>query len=194
MAADQGARGEYRRVHILGASGTGSSTLARALASRLSTQAFDTDDFYWKPSDPPFEQRRAPDERLRLMQEVFLPRRNWILSGSFVGWGDPIIPRLTHVIFLTLAPGPRLARLRARERRRLGAEIAEGGALAARFRGFLDWAMSYDDPAFLGRSRRMHEAWLATLPCPVIRLDSAPQIEDLVGAALAELDRAGPAA
>jgi adenylate kinase family enzyme len=183
-----------RRVHILGASGTGTSTLARALASELETQAFDTDDFYWKPSDPPFAEKRGIGERLALMQEMFLPRRDWVLSGSLVGWGDPVIPRLTHVVFLTLAPGPRLARLRARERRRYGAEIAEGGAMVERFRGFLDWAMSYDDPTFTGRSRRMHEEWLAGLPCPVIRLDASRPATELVAAALAELDRTGAAA
>ncbi|MDH3263126.1 MAG: adenylate kinase [Paracoccaceae bacterium] len=180
-----------RRVHITGASGTGTSTLARAIASELSTQAFDTDDFYWRPSDPPFQEKRSPPERLGLMGEMFLPRRDWVLSGSLVGWGDPVIPRLTHVIFLTLAPGPRLARLRARERRRYGDEIAAGGALAERFRGFLDWAMSYDDPTFPGRSRRMHEDWLARLDCPVIRLDAALPVAELAPAAL---DRTGRAA
>jgi adenylate kinase family enzyme len=107
-----------RRIHITGASGTGTSTLARAIAPELKTQAFDTDDFYWTPSDPPFVKKRGLAERLRFMDEMFLPRRDWVLSGSLVSWGDPVIPRLTHVIFLTLAPGPRLARLRARVRRR----------------------------------------------------------------------------
>lgn len=185
--------GEWRRVHVLGASGTGTSTLARALASRMASQAFDTDDFYWHPSDPPFRHRRPPAERLRLMEEVFLPRRDWVLSGSLAGWGDPVIARLTHVIYLTLAPGPRLARLRARERQRLGDTLAEGAA-AERFRGFLDWAMGYDDPAFPGRSRHMHEGWLAALSCPVIRLDAAPGEAELARAALAELDRAGTGA
>lgn len=183
-----------RRVHITGASGAGTSTLARVLATKLETQAFDTDDFYWKPSDPPFAEKRSIADRLALMEQVFLPRRDWVLSGSVTGWGDPVIPRLTHVIFLTLAPGQRLARLRARERRRYGAAIAEGGDLAERFRGFLDWAMSYDDTGFTGRSRRMHEDWLARLPCPVIRLDAARPVEELASAALDALDREGRAA
>lgn len=175
-----------RRIHITGASGTGTSTLARALATRLETQAFDTDDFYWQPGDPPFRAKRPVADRLTLMEKVFLPRADWVLAGSFSGWGDPVVPRLTHVVFLTLPAGPRLARLRARERRRYGEAIAEGGAMAATFRGFLDWAMGYDDENFPGRSRRMHEAWLAGLPCPVIRLsaDAAPDAlaDQVVGA------------
>ncbi len=175
----------------MGACGTGTSTLARALASRLDSQAFDTDDFFWQPTDPPFRVRRPVPERLRLMEAMFVPRPDWVLSGSFTGWGEPVVPRITHVVFLTMAPGPRLARLRARERRRWGAAIAPGGPMEAQHRGFLDWAMSYEDDTFTGRTRKAHEAWLARLACPVIRLDGGRPIAELVEAALAAID--GPA-
>ncbi|MEM9474570.1 MAG: hypothetical protein AAFY77_04165 [Pseudomonadota bacterium] len=176
------------RIHILGASGTGTSTLGRALATALSLQVFDTDDLYWRPSDPPFVDPRPADERVALANALFLPRSNWVLSGSFSKWGDPIIPRLTHVIFLTLPAGARLARLRARERRRYGAEIAPGGTRHTAFNGFLDWAMCYDDPAFTGRSRRGHEDWLGRLTCPVIRLETNTTSDTVLAQALAALD------
>jgi adenylate kinase family enzyme len=70
------------RLHIFGASGSGTSSLARGLATRLSTQCFDTDDFFWMPSDPPFAEVRSVAARVELMQQAFLPRRDWILSGS----------------------------------------------------------------------------------------------------------------
>ncbi|MEX5729667.1 adenylate kinase family enzyme [Rhodovulum iodosum] len=177
-----------QRIHITGASGVGCSTLARALADRLASQSFDTDDFFWRPSEPPFRVKRSRDSRVALMEEVFAPRGDWVLAGSLMGWGDALIPRLTHVIFLTLAPGKRLARLRRRERRRLGAAIAPGGALEADHRAFLDYAMGYDAPDFTGRNRLKHELWLAELSCPVIRLDAAPPVEELTAAAIAALD------
>ena len=182
------------RAHITGASGAGTSTLARALADRLASQAFDTDDFYWVPSDPPFRQKRPPSERVALMEQVFLPRADWILSGSLTSWGRPVMPRVTHVVFLTLPRATRLARLRARERRRYGARIARGGDLEAAYRGFLDWAMAYDDPGFAGRSRSNHEAWLSTLSQPVIRLDATARPEALAEAALDALNASAPAA
>jgi adenylate kinase family enzyme len=80
-------------VHIFGASGSGTSSLARGLATRLSTQCFDTDDFFWEPGDPPFTVVRPVAARLDLMQQVFLPRRDWILSGSLMKWGDPVVAR-----------------------------------------------------------------------------------------------------
>ena len=41
-------------IHILGASGSGTSTLAKAISLRHGHRFLDTDDFYWKPTDPPF--------------------------------------------------------------------------------------------------------------------------------------------
>ncbi|MEM0949456.1 MAG: AAA family ATPase [Pseudomonadota bacterium] len=182
------------RIHITGASGSGTSTLARALASRLESQAFDTDDFYWRPTEPAFQEKRPIAERLDLMGQMFLPRSDWVLSGSLHTWGGPIMARVTHVVFLTVAPGVRLARLRVRERRRYGARIAAGGDLEAHYRGFLDWAMSYDDPGTAGRSRAEHEAWLDTLKQPIIRLDADAPPSALAQAVTDALDEAAPAA
>lgn len=182
-----------RRIHITGASGSGTSTLARALADRLGSQAFDTDDFYWHPTDPPFTRSRPAAERLRLMDEMFLPRTDWILSGSLHSWGGPVMERVSHVVFLTLGSGPRLARLRARERRRYGRRIAAGGDLEAMHRGFLAWAMSYDEPGAEGRSRESHEAWLSMLDVPVIRLTSDIPAGDLAERVVTALDAPLPA-
>ena len=179
-----------QRIHITGASGCGTSTLARALANRMGSQSFDTDDFYWKPTDPPFVSPRPIADRLRLMEEMFVPRPSWVLSGSLHSWGAPIMMHVTHVVFLSLSQGARLARLRARERRRFGGRIAPGGDLHDSHRGFLAWAMGYDEPGNQGRSRAAHEAWLATLSQPVIRLDASPDPAALADAALDALARA----
>lgn len=190
-----------RRIHIFGASGTGSSTLARVLATRLASQAFDADDFYWRPGDPPFLEKRPREDRLALMQDMFVPRSDWILAGSVTGWGDALIPRFTHAVFLTLAPAQRLARLRRRERQRLGNAILPGGPREPEYRAFLDYAMGYDTPDFTGRNRikhelwlAEHELWLAELACPVIRLDSAPPPEALADIVIEALDRGTGAA
>ena len=173
----------------MGASGSGTSTLERAMASKLATQAFDTDAFYWMPSDPAFRDKRPVRARLEMMEQLFLPRSDWILSGSFAGWGDPIIPRLTHVIFLSLPSGMRLARLRSRERKRYGKRIEPGGDQAGAFHSFLDWAMQYDDPQFWGRSRAGHERWLQQIKQPVINLDASQPIEVLTRQAVEALDQ-----
>ena len=172
---------EACRLLVTGASGSGTTTLGRAVADAWAVPHADVDDYFWVPTVPPYRVKRAPAERVALLDQVVLPREGWVLSGSVLGWGDPVVARCDAVVFLTLDGPERLRRLELREsaRRDSGA-----GDVAAR-EAFLAWARGYDDPLFDGRSRVAHEAWLATLACPVLRLDAAVPREDLRDAVLA---------
>ncbi|NPD04519.1 hypothetical protein HN031_07455 [Nocardioides sp. zg-1308] len=168
------------RVLVMGASGSGTTTLARALAGRWAVPHADADDYFWVPTDPPYVDKRPEAERIRLMQEVFLPRPAWVLSGSIMGWGEPVVPLLDAVVFCSLAPDVRLQRLRDREAVRYGDRIEPGGDLVESHAEFIAWAAGYEDPAFDGRSRAVHEEWLAGLACPVLRVDTAQPVEGLL--------------
>lgn len=181
------------RVLITGASGSGTSSLARALASALSSQVFDADDIFWCPSDPPFVTKRLVADRLKLMEALFLPRRDWIMSGAVMGWGQTITPRLTHAISLTLDSEIRMNRLRARETQRMGDLSQLSAHEAAAHKGFMDWSARFDDPTSSSRNRTHHDAFLAGLTCPVIHLDSAIPEPDLLAQAIAALDAGGRA-
>ncbi|MGY1844785.1 AAA family ATPase [Modestobacter sp. SYSU DS0875] len=168
------------RLHVMGASGSGTTTLARALADHWAVPHADADDYFWVPSTPPYVDKRPVEERLALMRSVFVPREAWVLSGSVLSWGEGIVAQCDAVVFLTLDPDERLRRLEAREAaRRAGGDFDE-----AAWTAFLEWARGYDDPEFQGRSRVAHEAWLAGLRQPVLRLDSARTREELRDAVL----------
>ena len=154
---------------MTGASGSGTTTLARAVADAWGVPHVDADDYFWVPTDPPYAEQRLVAQRLALMDQVFLPREAWVLSGSMLGWGDGVVAQCDAVVFLTLEPTERLRRIEARERVRRESAPADEEALTA----FLTWARGYDDPGFEGRSRARHEEWLAGLACPVLRLDGA---------------------
>src|SRR5579872_4003369 len=112
------------RIHITGASGSGVSTLGAALSRRLGCTRLDTDDFYWKPTDPPYRESREVGERLALVAAAMdQAPAGWVLSGSLDGWGDPLIPRFGRVVFLEAPTELRLQRLAERERGRYGAAI-----------------------------------------------------------------------
>jgi hypothetical protein len=117
------------------------------------------------------------------MQEIFLPRDGWVLSGSLDGWGDVLLPTFHLVVFLAVPTSVRMARLRVRETKRYGSEaIGPGGARYTATTDFLDWASHYDEPDFNSRSRARHEAWLSKLPCPVLRLDGERPTAELADA------------
>jgi adenylate kinase family enzyme len=165
----------------MGASGSGTSTLGRALATQLSVPYYDTDDFYWANSIPEFTVKRAMPERLALMQQALAHGNAWVLSGSMIGWGDPVIPDIDLVIFLRLEPALRIARIKARELARYGSKaLAKGGERHDHYQAFMQWVSSYDEPTFTGRSLIKHQAWLEKLNCPVIRLNSVHSPVQLV--------------
>ena len=162
-------------IHILGASGSGTTTLAAALAAKHGHAHLDTDNFYWIPTDPPFLEKRPIEERLELLREAMQRSTSWVLSGSLAGWGDPLIPKFELVVFLIVPNEVRMQRLRAREIQRYQhlANIE-----------FLEWANKYDTAGFEMRSRKLHEAWLKNLQTPILRLEGKRPVDDL----LAQID------
>jgi adenylate kinase family enzyme len=169
------------RLHIVGASGSGTTTLGTALSSRLGIPHFDADDYYWIPADPPFEAKRPIPQRQELLRSDLESHSSWILSGSIVSWGDPFLPMFDAVVFRFLPRELRMTRLRRREADRYGPrEIAPGGRHHEATESFLAWAASYDDPDFVGRSLLGHEAWLQLIECPVVRLDGDLSVEESV--------------
>jgi adenylate kinase family enzyme len=175
------------RIHIFGASGSGTTTLARAVAARLQCPALDTDDFYWLPTERPFQEKRPAARRLELLQDELSRTAGWVLAGSLCGWGDALIPLFDLVVLLEVDPAVRLQRLREREATRYGASrIAAGGDLYTSHEAFLEWAAQYDTGETDVRSWRLHEAWLQLLPSRirVLRLDSGRPLDDLVAVVL----------
>ena len=177
--------GASARIHIVGASGSGTTTLGVALAAATGAAHLDTDNFFWMPTDPPFTTRRPVDERLQLLTAGLDRHAAWVLTGSLLDWGNVFIPRFTLVVFLCLPPDIRIERLRQRERQRYGNAIDPGGRMHASHSEFIAWAKRYDDPAFEGRSLARHRAWLELLPCPVVEILGTPSVEESVARVLA---------
>src|SRR5215471_7106483 len=120
----------YKRIHIFGASGSGTSTLGSALAQHLQYQHLDSDNYYWLPTNPPFQIKRDIEERQKLLLDDLSASDSWVLSGSLCKWGDIAIPLFDVVVFLWLPSDIRFARLRNRESQRYGEEaISQGGHL-----------------------------------------------------------------
>jgi adenylate kinase family enzyme len=160
------------RIHVVGASGSGTTSLAAAIATRYGHVHLDTDDFFWRPTTPPYREKRPREERLALLRRALLKADPWVLSGSLCGWGDPLIPQFELVVFLAVPTAVRLMRLRAREIERYGERaIAPEGELRKPHVEFLEWAGRYDTGGLEMRSRALHETWLATLPCAIVRLE-----------------------
>lgn len=177
------------RIHITGASGTGTTTLGRALAGRLRVPHFESDHYYWIPTVPPFQLRRDSAQRDARLGEDLAGFTDWVWSGSALSW--KVSPALTLCVFLTVPPELRLARLREREQATLELPHVLAAEREAEMANFLAWAAAYEDGGVTGRTRARHEEWLSTLTVPVLRIDgdsTTDQRVELVLSALARLE------
>lgn len=174
------------KIHILGAPGSGVTTLGKALAGRLGFSHFDTDDYYWFTHDAlPYKRKRNPDHRRQLLSGDLGKSESWVLSGALCGWGDVFIPEFDMVVYLWLPSETRLERIRRREIRRYGAErLAPGGDLNLVFEKFLAWAAAYDLENENIRSRANEWQWLERLACPVLKIEEDLSLDILTDKAL----------
>lgn len=129
-------------IHVLGASGSGTTTLGRATAEKLGVPHFDSDDFFWLPTDPPFTTPRDPEERIALLLPKLPPDQGWVFSGSALKWGRPIEPLYDLIVFLRIDPALRMERIKRREAARYGDRIRPGGDMAVKSQEFMEWAAS----------------------------------------------------
>ncbi len=178
-------------IHIFGASGSGTSTLGRALAESLSLRHLDSDDYYWLPTDPPFTQKRPQPERVALMQRDMADSPGAVISGSPVDWGDGLIPSFTLAIRIVTDTALRLERLHQRELSRFGARILPGGDMHAAHEAFLAWAAQYDDGPVTMRSRANHDLWQQKLTCPLLIADGSAPLADTLAQVREQIPQKG---
>ena len=167
-------------IHIFGASGSGTSTLAKAVSERTGFLLMNTDAYYWLPVDPPFTAKRPIPERIALMQHDIDAAGGVVLSGSLISWGGVFIPQFTLAVRLSVPHDVRMERLRKREYERYGDRILPGGDMYEASRAFLEWAAAYDDNTVV-RCRKNHDEWHKTLPCPLLELDGTLPVDRLCG-------------
>lgn len=176
---------DARRIHIVGASGSGVSTLGAALSRALAVPQLDTDDFFWMPTNPPFTDKRPMPERLERLEAALEEAGDWVLSGSLVGWGEPVVKRFDLVVFLYLPPEVRMARTLLREQGRYGDRIAPGGDMHETHLAFMEWSRRYDTATDFSRNLHLHNTWLSGLPCPVLRIEGDQSVDESLALVMA---------
>ncbi len=163
-------------IHIYGAAGSGTSTLARKICEELGYKFMDTDDYFWMPTDPKYTTKRAKEERLQLMKKDIDENDNVVISGSLVDWGDELIPLFTLVVRLVTDTETRIERLKLREKQAFGDRISPTGDMYNNHLEFIEWARQYDTGDINMRSKAKHDEWQQLLKCKQIILDGAADL------------------
>lgn len=168
------------KIHIFGASGSGVSSLGRALSRELEIKVFDSDDYYWKKTNPPFQEAYPVNEREQRLANDLSDYPSWIVSGTLVSWGELIKDQFDLAVYLYVPRDERLKRLKRRELKKFGNRILEGGDMFDAHQKFLKWASQYDEGEMSGRSKKRHESWIKKLKCPFYKIEGVVAVEDSV--------------
>lgn len=167
-------------IHILGAAGSGTSTLGKALAKAKGYTYLDVDNFHWVDTFIPFTVARPKEERVKLLKEAISKCENCVVSGALCVWGDELIPYFDVVVKLETPTDVRIKRLKVREANRFGSRILEGGDMYFNHLRFIEWAKVYDYGGLDVRSNLLHNTWLKKINKKVLVLDGTKPVEELI--------------
>lgn len=158
-------------IMILGASGTGKTTLGRITARKLGFSFLDIDEFIWKKDAKiPFTEMYSRDEKISRLMEAVRQSGDFVMAGSMYSFHEFFDPFFRLAVFLTADEAVRLARVHERERKVFGNRILPGGDMYEHHQAFLRDVAGYENGTGSSTSKQ-HENWIQQLDCPVLRLD-----------------------
>ncbi|MEA2635271.1 MAG: hypothetical protein QOH92_2038 [Chloroflexota bacterium] len=87
------------KVHVIGPSGAGKTTLARELGARLGVPVYPLDQIAF--TDTHWMIRPLPD-KVQAVREI-LQQPGWVAEGGHVGWTDPLLDAADVIIWLDVS-------------------------------------------------------------------------------------------
>ena len=176
-----------KRIHIIGGSGSGTSSLGKAVCNKIGYKHFDSDNYLWLRTKEPYTEMRSEEEYIGLMGKDLTNNDKWILSGhvSF-GLGNVYMPLYELVVFIYVPSAIRMERLKKREHERYGDRILPGGDRYKNVRQFIEYAAEYDTGVGR-RSLQAHKKWLTSVNCSVLEITNE-SFEDSVSFLIEAMD------
>lgn len=100
------------KIHIIGSVGSGKTTLARTLSSKLQIPYYELDNVVWKRSENG-DIRNTPEERDRQLNDI-VSSNTWIVEGAHHTWVSQSFQHADIIIFLDVALSKRVYRITKR--------------------------------------------------------------------------------
>ncbi|MHB0898226.1 MAG: P-loop NTPase family protein [Spirochaetales bacterium] len=87
------------KLFIIGAAGSGKTTLAKRIGLRLGIEITNLDDLFWVNNGKNYGVKRPAPERDALLDSV-LARESWIIEGAYVEWPRRGIEEADLILYL----------------------------------------------------------------------------------------------
>lgn len=153
------------KVLLCGGNGAGKTTLGRALGALPGYVFRDTEDYYFpqKEAGYAYGEARTKDEAAALLLRDLEAYEDFIFASVMGDFGEEVLSRFTHAVFVYVPKGVRLERVRERSYQKFGDRMRPGGDLFEKEQGFFQMVEA--------RPPRQVEDWLETLSLPVLQVD-----------------------
>ncbi|MBO0474209.1 hypothetical protein IGL98_000911 [Enterococcus sp. DIV0840] len=167
------------KIQLIGASGTGKSTLGHYIAEKEQIKWIDTDRYIWK--DETFSENYPIDQRLKMYENDREKFDQFIVSGSVFAWNPTGFDDRDLLVFLTIDDKQRFQRLIKREVERGGESSLWLDEHGNQTNDFLDWCKTYYTakvPSDIGTLAE-HNYQITHSKCPILKLDSNQSLDVL---------------
>ncbi|WP_086312014.1 hypothetical protein A5821_003264 [Enterococcus sp. 7F3_DIV0205] len=167
------------KIQLIGASGTGKSTLGNYIAEKKQIKWIDTDDYLWK--DENFSENYPIQQRLKMYHDDRETFEHFVVSGSVFSWNPTGFTDRDLLVFLMLDDEQRFQRLIKREIVRGGIDSLWLDEQGHQTNDFLEWCKTYytaQTPSDIGTFAE-HNYQIAHSKSPVLKLDSNQSLEVL---------------
>ena len=170
-------------IAVFGLNGSGKSTLTHALSKQISYFEMDVEDYYFPQQresrrsalennsviendqldELPFSNPRTKNEVQTAILENIKIHPRFIISGVTMDWCDEILSRIDIAFWVQTPLEERLHRIQAREEKRFGARVLDGGDMYEQQMEFREMVKN--------RNLNEVEECAMKLSCPVIVID-----------------------
>ena len=170
-------------IAILGLNGGGKSALAHALAKQIGYFELDVEDCYFPEQSKsrkwplenesiletehlgpqPFSNPKSKSEVEAVIMRTINDNPKFIISGVTMNWNDEILSSIDIAFWVDTPIDERLNRIQAREEKRFGSRVLNGGDMFLQQLEFLKIVESKDS--------KLIEECVVKLDCPVIVID-----------------------
>ena len=159
-------------IILLGANGSGKSTIGRELSCALNYAHFDVEDYWFYKTGIPYTAIRQPAERNEMLLSDMKKHGLFVVSGDISGWSDEFLTVFDLAVLLTAPIEIRMKRIENREYARWGDRVREGGDMYESQQKFREFALTRDVGLLEHRALKY--------ACPVLRVDGTKTPEAIV--------------
>ncbi len=176
-------------IAIFGLNGGGKSTLTHELAKQIGYFEMDVEDYYFPEQresrkcalennsvidtehldELPFSKPRTKSEVQTAIMEDIKTHPRFIISGVTMNWSDEILSQIDIAFWVQTPLEERLKRIQAREEKRFGARVLNGGDMFVQQMEFRKVVENRDSKAV--------EECAMKFSCPVIVIDGTLSVK-----------------